>query len=102
MDVDTKSEVPSEEATSASSMRVYPNPAQGRNTIEFKLATAGKISLELHDTEGNLVRVIANGYKEAGDYKEEINLSGLKNYVYFYILKDVTGTVLTEKFVIKR
>jgi hypothetical protein len=102
MDVDAQSKVSSEEATSASSMRVYPNPAQGQNTIEFKLATAGKISLELHDTEGNLVRIIANGYKEAGDYKEEINLSDLKNYVYFYILKDATGMVLTKKFVIKR
>lgn len=102
MDVDAKNDVSSEKSTSVSSMRIYPNPAQGQNTIEFKLATAGKISLELHDTEGNLVRVIIKGHKEAGHYKEEVNLSGLKDYVYIYVLKDATGTILTEKFVIKR
>ena len=88
--------------TNSSSLSVFPNPAQTFNNIEFKLAQSGEISLELHDQDGNLIRTIVNEYRDAGNYKERVNLGDLNGFVYVYVLKTASGEILSEKFVIRK
>ena len=43
-----------------------PNPFNPRTQIDFQLATAGPVKLEIFDVRGRLVRVLEDGRREAG------------------------------------
>jgi hypothetical protein len=92
-------ETPSETALS---MKIFPNPSQEFNNIQYTIVEAGDVTIELHDQEGNLVKTVVNQYQEAGTYTQRVNLGDLKGYVYMYVLKDHTGNVLTEQFVLRK
>lgn len=86
----------------AMSMKIFPNPAQDFNNIQYTIVEAGDITIELHDQEGKLVKTVVNQYQEAGTYTQRVNLGDLKGYVYMYVLKDNNGSVLTEQFVVRK
>jgi len=99
---DAVNEVTEKTTTENLAMKVFPNPAQDYNNIEYQVANAGDITIELHDQEGNVVKTIVNKYHEAGTYTERVNLGELKGYIYIYVIKDETGNVLTKKFVLRK
>jgi DNA repair exonuclease SbcCD ATPase subunit len=88
--------------TKPSGLKVFPNPAQGFNNVQFKVEKAGEVVLELHDQDGNLVRTIVNENRAAGEYTERVNLGDLNGFVYVYVLKTPSGEVLSEKLVIRK
>lgn len=47
----------------------YPNPFNPRTTLRFTLATAGPVSLEIHDLAGRLVRRLVAGSLPAGAHE---------------------------------
>ncbi|MBP1655389.1 MAG: Por secretion system C-terminal sorting protein, partial [Bacteroidetes bacterium] len=46
----------------------YPNPFNPSTTIEFTLRTAGEVRLEVYNSLGERVAVLASGYYEAGEH----------------------------------
>ncbi len=70
---------------------VYPNPSNDSNIIEFQVAEAGNISIDLYDRDGQFVKTILNEYKEAGAYTVTVNLENLSRSTYYYVLKDGKG-----------
>ncbi len=98
-------EIPSETELLAN----FPNPFNPETWIPYRLAKAAKVSLEIYDTNGSLVRSIDAGFKPAAVYESRasaIYWDGRNNYgervasgTYFYLL--VTGTYsATRKMVI--
>ncbi|MCB0579528.1 MAG: T9SS type A sorting domain-containing protein [Phaeodactylibacter sp.] len=77
-----ESPVKAEEAVTAN-VRVYPNPAANRMTLEYTLLKAGNVRIELRDKEGNLVRVVEEEQKEAGDYSLPVDATALRDGVYY-------------------
>jgi hypothetical protein len=49
-------------------VRAAPNPFQGSTRIEYTLPRAGDIELAIYDLQGRLVRMLAAGRHEAGEY----------------------------------
>ncbi len=76
-----------------------PNPFNPKTSIRFALTRSGHVKLDVFDVEGRLVRVLADGIREAGDHdltwdgKDDAGRS-LSSGVYFYRLgsKDLSET----------
>ena len=84
----------------AQGVKVFPNPSATNNTLQYTVNQSGNVKIELHDRNGNVVRTIANAYKNAGDYTETVDLNGLNDIVYFYVITDAEGT-RSKKFMVK-
>ncbi|MEO1437179.1 MAG: T9SS type A sorting domain-containing protein [Bacteroidota bacterium] len=79
-------------------LNVFPNPSTSRNTVQFEVVKAGTILIEIHDQSGNVVQRVAQKYLEPGIYREEVNVSQLKESVYYYVISDQSG-MISEKFI---
>ncbi|MCX5801250.1 MAG: T9SS type A sorting domain-containing protein [Candidatus Eisenbacteria bacterium] len=84
----------------------YPNPFNPLCTIGYDVPRAGKVSLQVFDVTGSLVRILVNGWREPGEYSEAWNGraddgSASPSGVYFYRLK-AGDFVATRKMVLMR
>ena len=62
----------------------YPNPFNPSTVISYRLKEKGFVKLRVYDIRGELVKVLVNETKEAGDFKAELNGKGLASGVYIY------------------
>jgi hypothetical protein len=67
----------------------YPNPFNPATTIRYTLEETEYIKVELFNSLGELIKVIASGVKEAGTYKLFLSFDNnlLSSGVYFYRLQ---------------
>lgn len=84
----------------------YPNPFNPTTTIAYRIPEASPVKLVVYDQLGRIVKVVANGYQTAGEYKA--TWDGTNNYgqkvssgVYFYRLvagqHDMVGKMVMLK-----
>ena len=91
----TKPEVPSEFSLSQN----YPNPFNPTTEVKVSLANAGVMSLTVYNVLGQVVSVVAQGYKPAGAYTYNINMDRFASGVYFYSLRE-GANVITKKMLL--
>ena len=84
-----------------SELSVFPNPTRAANQLEYEVNNAGSVSIKLINEQAEVLREIVNEYKEAGTYKVQVDLSELKEGLYFYQIKTADG-VQTKKVVVRR
>jgi hypothetical protein len=65
---------------------VYPNPVTGLAEIGFKLGKPTQVRLELHNSLGQLVEVLAEGIADPGTNVVNVNTSKFVSGVYYYTL----------------
>ncbi len=65
----------------------YPNPANTKTKVEIEVIEKGKTYFYLMDSQANIVKEYINKEIPAGRYEIELNLEGIPNGVYFYILE---------------
>jgi hypothetical protein len=81
-----------------------PNPFATRTEISFSIPNRGRVSLDVFDASGRLVKTLWNGEKEAGTHvlswygEDETGRRG-KNGVYFFRLS-IGPRVLTRKAIL--
>jgi photosystem II stability/assembly factor-like uncharacterized protein len=74
--------------TTSSLAQNYPNPFNPSTTIRFSLAQQGRVSLKIFDLLGReLVTLVNNQERIAGNYSETWNASSFASGVYFYRLQ---------------
>ena len=73
----------------------YPNPFNPSTTIEYKLAQAGRVKIEVYGPNGQLVKTLVDQYQSAGQHTVTWNASSLAGGVYLckIIAGDYTETV---------
>jgi hypothetical protein len=77
---------------------VYPNPASNEITIGFSLSTADKITMEVVDLQGKLLRtILENDLHRSGHHQMKLELSDLPNGIYLLNLRSDRFSV-SEKF----
>ena len=64
----------------------YPNPFNPQTVIEFSLAEAGRVKLEVFNVLGQSVETLIDGSKPAGDHQVEFNASIYPSGIFFYRL----------------
>ena len=84
----------------------FPNPFNPATRIEFGLAAPANVSLRVYDASGRLVRVLANGERDAGAYSfvwDGRNDSGkeAESGIYFYRL-EAGSFAETKKMILVR
>lgn len=79
---------------------VFPNPSGSASKVSFDLIKSEKVSIQLMDSQGKLIKEVFNAVKPAGSHSQTIDMSGLKNGIYYVIIKSSQGT--ESKRVIKR
>ncbi|MFT5384467.1 MAG: hypothetical protein ACI81W_001868, partial [Saprospiraceae bacterium] len=90
---------PGKSNSSIAKVKVYPNPSQGISRIEYELKTPGMISIELHDKTGNLIETIERAEKAAGNHEAAVNFSKYTVGIYYIVLKDANGGVISKKVI---
>jgi hypothetical protein len=65
----------------------YPNPFNPSTIISYTLPSASKIKLILYNTLGQPIKVLENGFKNAGSYSVNFNADDLPSGIYFYKLE---------------
>lgn len=69
----------------------YPNPFNPNTTINFDVKSAGHVTLEIFNSLGQRVRILADKEFSAGSYKVDFDGSNLSSGIYFYRI-NITGT----------
>ncbi len=62
----------------------YPNPFNPSTLIEYRLPREGRVRLEVFNDSGQLVEVLAEGFRPAGAHVAAWDASGRASGVYFY------------------
>jgi len=80
---------------------IYPNPSNvsGITTLEFNLKSTSKVSVEIYNLMGQVVKTVANKNFDGGVNTLDMNLSGMNAGVYFVNLT-VNGVSQTKKLTI--
>ena len=65
------------------SATVYPNPVKHYLNLEINIPEAGEYKIDMFSMDGKSIRKTSKRY-EIGIYKEQIDVAGLTNGVYFY------------------
>lgn len=81
-------------------VEAFPNPAGATQNLEFEVLQAGKVTVEIIDNQGNVVKSVFNGNLELGMNKLQVTTGDLKGKSYFYRITDAKGTT-TKAFIIQ-
>jgi hypothetical protein len=65
----------------------YPNPFNPSTVISYSIPEASNVKLAVYNVIGQPVRVIENGFKNAGSYQISFNASDLASGTYFFKLE---------------
>lgn len=64
----------------------YPNPFNPSTTIKYTLQKSSYIELKIFDVNGKFIKILENGFKQAGSYEINFNSLGMASGIYFYSL----------------
>ncbi|MEO0083815.1 MAG: T9SS type A sorting domain-containing protein, partial [candidate division WOR-3 bacterium] len=82
-------------------LKVYPNPAKSLFVIRYSLPVEGKVTIQLYNISGRLIKTLVDEYKQPGNYKLTLNSKTLSAGVYFLSLRAENKRFI-EKFVISK
>jgi len=82
-------------------VKAYPNPARSLSVIRYSLPNDGKVSLQLYDISGRLVKTLVNENKNPGIYKISLNTKTLSAGVYFLSLETKEKKIIERLIIIK-
>lgn len=81
-------------------MNIFPNPAENMLSVEYYLVSNSKVSINIYNTVGELVKTVTGGDKVAGQHQQNISVEELTAGIYVIILQSDEFR-LTEKLIIK-
>ena len=64
----------------------YPNPFVGSTNIEYILPSDGKVTINLFNQQGQLVKTLLNEFQATGTHSIQVNAEGLQPGIYLYNL----------------
>lgn len=82
-------------------IEVYPNPTNSYTTLTYTVNVAGNYRVELRDERGNVLKVLADGPKETGEYTEEIDLSTVDGGVYYIAISN-EASLISKKLIVTK
>lgn len=78
-----------------------PNPFNPTTTINFTLAEAGNISVEVYNVAGQKIDTIVNEFMDSGKHSVVWDATGFSAGVYFYTVKSGNYSTTTKMTLIK-
>ena len=62
---------------------VYPNPFNAQTTIHYSLPESSELKLVVHNSNGQEIKVLHNGYSDAGNFRIDFSANDLSSGVYY-------------------
>lgn len=75
---------------------VYPNPALNVVNLTLEIEQSGFGSLSIYSANGKVVKELTHEYFEAGEFKIQLNISGLDQGVYYLKVNSEQGQFSTK------
>jgi len=88
-------------ALDKTTLNIVPNPVTSTAIISFSLQAAGKNSVKLYDTNGRLIKVLADRQFDKGNYQIKLDTKDIHAGIYLLQLK-TPGLVRTEKLIVRK
>jgi hypothetical protein len=85
----------------SNSTKLFPNPVADRATLSYELIEGSNVKLVLNDMTGRPVRILSDGYKNAGITTESINVSDLEQGIYNVSFVVNGAAAKMERFIVK-
>ncbi len=79
----------------------FPSPAHKNQTLEFDVPQEGKVTVEILDENGRLVRPLFSKNMDAGKQNMNVSLNDLSPQIYFYRITTNEGTTMLKFVVVK-
>lgn len=79
----------------------YPNPFNPSTEIIYNVDKETELSLSVYDHKGNIVKEYASEKYAPGRHKVEFNGEGLSSGVYYYILRNASGSMSGKMLMLK-
>lgn len=79
----------------------YPNPFNPSTDIKVSLRQSGVMSLKIYNVLGQLVDVVSQGFKPAGEYTFNVNMDRFASGVYFYTLREGANAMTKKMLLLK-
>lgn len=79
----------------------YPNPFNPTTTIEYSIIEKAEIVINVFNLNGEIIKTLYGGMKEAGNYKVKFDASGLPSGVYFYKIISGKNSISRKMILIK-
>jgi hypothetical protein len=79
----------------------YPNPFNPETNITFSLSSPGNIKMKLYSPAGELVRVISEGFFNAGRHTLKLTATDLPSGIYIYSLETASGRITRKLTLLK-
>jgi len=79
----------------------YPNPFNPQTSIQFDVAEAGHVQLEVFDIQGRRIAILQNGMKAAGRYKVRVQAQEWSSGVYLYRLQAGENVIVKKMVLVK-
>ncbi len=94
-------EAPAPVATRFNLSDNYPNPFNPSTSMKVTLSKNGLMSLKVYNVLGQLVKVVDQGFKPAGEYTYNVNMDNFASGVYFYRLQQGTNNITKKMLLLK-
>ena len=79
----------------------YPNPFNPETNISYRLATSGKVTLEIFDLLGQKIQTLVDEEQAAGVHEISFTANNLSSGIYMYHLRS-NGFVQSKKMILLR
>ena len=79
-------------------LHFFPNPFSETTTLSFTLPQASLVSLEIYNSNGRLVYIQKEEFKQVGQHEMVLNISLMPSGIYFCILQTNLG-IQTKKII---
>jgi hypothetical protein len=80
----------------------FPNPFSKSTSIAYSLEKAGKVSITIYNSVGQIVTMLVNNdLKQAGSHTETFNAEGLRAGIYYCVLKTGDNTIVCKLLVLE-
>lgn len=79
----------------------YPNPFNEFTQIDYELAKAEKVSIEITDLTGRIIMILDEGFRTAGKYSASLKSQNIEAGLYYYTLK-VGESRITKKMLVSK
>ncbi len=81
-----------------SKINLFPNPAQDITSISYYLSSTQKVTIELMDITGKIIKTFVNENYEAGPHSSILDLKGIQSGVYF-VKTSLNGEKISQKLI---
>lgn len=80
------------------SVNAYPNPVQNEINLEFKLDKKAKVSINLKDISGKMIKnFITDLYLDNKSFSQKLSLEGITQGMYLLEIKSSDGSIVIQK-----